>query len=169
MTQSAHAQPPTAPVNPALTQALHDWPFAVWLRSAPIVYPALETVHIIAIAITFGSLWIVDLRLLGVRLFGLGALDVRTLAGAALPWTLIGFTLAAIAGSLMFLARAGDFISNGAFLLKILLLFTAGTNAAILHSRGPLNPASGLTRLQALFSILLWLAIIVCGRWIAYL
>jgi len=158
-----------APVNPALTQALHDWPFAVWLRSAPVVYPALETLHIIAIAITFGSLWIVDLRLLGVRLFGLGGIDTRTLAGAALPWTLIGFTAAAIVGSLMFLARAGDFIGNGAFLLKMLLLFTAGSNAAILHSRGPLDASSTATRLQAAFSIVLWLAIIVCGRWIAYI
>ena len=157
------------PMNPTVIQAVHDSPFAVWLRSAPLVYPALETLHIVAIAITFGSLWIVDLRLLRVRLFGLAGIDARTLAHAALPWTLIGFTLAAIAGSLMFLARANDFISNRAFLLKMLLLFTAGTNAAILHSRGPLDPASAMTRGQALFSILIWIAIIVCGRWIAYM
>ena len=155
-------------MNPAITLALHDWPFAVWLRSAPLVYPTLEALHIIAIAITFGSLWIVDLRLMGVRVFGLGSIDVRSLAIAALPWTLLGFTLAAMVGSLMFLARAADLIGNGAFLLKMLLLFTAGTNAAILHSRGPLNPASLATRGQALFSLALWTSIIVCGRWIAY-
>ena len=155
-------------LNPAITLALHNWPFAVWLRSAPLVYPTLEALHIVAIAITFGSLWIVDLRLMGVRLFALGSIDVRALATATLPWTLLGFTLAAMVGSLMFLARASDIIGNGAFLLKMLLLFTAGTNAAILHSRGPLNPASLVTRGQALFSLLLWIAIIVCGRWIAY-
>ncbi len=155
-------------MNPTIIHALHDWPFAVWLRSAPLVYPALETLHIVAIAITFGSLWLVDLRLLRVHLFGPGNIDARTLARAALPWTLIGFTFAAIAGSLMFLARASDFIGNSVFLIKMLLLFTAGTNAAILHSRGPLDPASAMTRVQALFSILLWIAIIVCGRWIAY-
>jgi hypothetical protein len=155
-------------VNPALTQALHDWPFAVWLRSAPLVYPALEALHIIAIAITFGSLWLVDLRLIGIRLFGLADFDANTLAKAALPWTLIGFTLAAIVGSLMFLARASDFINNSAFLIKMLLLFTAGTNAAILHSRGRLDPTSVFTRVQAAFSIAIWIAIIVCGRWIAY-
>ncbi len=155
-------------MNPLITQALYDWPFAVWLRSAPLVYPTLEAIHIIAIAITFGSLWIVDLRLLGVRLFGMSTLDTHTLAKAALPWTLLGFTLAATVGSLMFLARAGDFISNGAFLIKMLLLFAAGTNAAILHSRGALDSTSLVTRGQALFSILLWIAIIVCGRWIAY-
>jgi hypothetical protein len=155
-------------LNPSLIQALHDWPFAVWLRSAPIVYPALEAIHIIALAITFGSLWLVDLRLLGVRLFGLNGIDANVLAKATLPWTLLGFVLAATVGSLMFLARAGDFISNGAFLIKMLLLFTAGTNAAILHSRGALDSSSTTTRVQALFSILLWIGIIVCGRWIAY-
>lgn len=155
-------------MNPSLTQALDDWPLAVWLRSAPLVYPSLEAVHIIAIAITFGSLWIVDLRLLGVRLFGLSSIDANTLAKATLPWTLLGFMLAATVGSLMFLARANDFISNGAFLIKMLLLFTAGTNAAILHSRGRLDSASIATRVQALFSIVIWIAIIICGRWIAY-
>ena len=168
MEESAHDASQFPALNPAITLALHNWPFAVWLRSAPLVYPTLEALHIIAIAITFGSLWIVDLRLMGVRLFALGSIDVRTLATATLPWTLIGFTLAAMVGSLMFLARASDLIGNGAFLLKMLLLFTAGTNAAILHSRGPLNPASLVTRGQALFSLLLWIAIIVCGRWIAY-
>ena len=157
-----------AALNPTLIHALHDWPFAVWLRSAPLVYPSLEAVHIIAIAITFGSLWIVDLRLLGVRLFGMTTIDANVLAKATLPWTLLGFALAAMVGSLMFLARAGDFISNGAFLIKMLLLFVAGTNAAILHSRSPLDPASAATRVQALFSIMLWIGIIICGRWIAY-
>jgi len=155
-------------LNPLLTQALHDWPFAVWLRSAPLVYPTLEAIHIIAIAITFGSLWIVEMRLLGVRLSGLTGIDANTLAKATLPWTLLGFTLAAMVGSLMFLARASELIGNRAFLVKMLLLFTVATNAAILHSRGPLDASSAATRGQALFSVLLWIAIIICGRWIAY-
>ena len=140
----------------------------MWLRSAPLVYPTLEALHIIAIAVTFGTLWIVDLRLLGVRLFGLSSIEVGTLAMAALPWTVLGFALAATVGSLMFLARATDLISNGAFLIKMLLLFAAATNAAILHSRGPLDSASFATRLQAALSLLIWIAIIMCGRWIAY-
>ena len=155
-------------MNPALTLALHDWPFAVWLRSAPLVYPALEALHIAAIAITFGSLWIVEMRLLGVRLLDLDKIDANMLAKATLPWTMLGFLFAAVFGSLMFLSRASDLIDNSAFLVKMLLLMTAGTNAAILHSRGPLDPTSIATRGQALLSIMLWIAIIFCGRWIAY-
>ena len=159
---------PRVTLNPALSLALHNWPFAVWLRSAPLVYPSLEALHIIAIAITFGSLWVVEMRLLGVTLLDLDKIDVNVLAKATLPWTFLGFTFAAIFGSLMFLARASDLIGNSAFLVKMLLLMTAGTNAAILHSRGPLDSTSLATRGQAVLSIALWIAIIFCGRWIAY-
>ncbi len=155
-------------MNLSLTQALHDWPFAVWLRTAPLVYPGLEALHLIAIATTFGTLLIVDLRLLNVGLFGLRQFDVNAIAKAVLPWTLLGFLFAAITGSLMFLSRASDFVANTAFLLKMLVLFAAGTNAGILHSRGSLDPTNFITKCQAGLSLLIWLAVIVCGRWIAY-
>ncbi|TAG00270.1 MAG: hypothetical protein EAZ43_14030 [Betaproteobacteria bacterium] len=155
-------------MNPSIIQALHDWPLAVWLRTAPLVYPALESLHLIAIATTFGTLLIVDLRLLNVGLFGLRQFDVNALAKAVLPWTLLGFSFAALTGSLMFLSRASDFISNSAFLIKVLLLFAAATNAGILHSRGRLDATHWATRTQAAVSLAIWLAVIVCGRWIAY-
>jgi hypothetical protein len=155
-------------MNATIAQALHDWPFAVWLRSAPFAYPSLEALHIVALAVTFGTLWIVDLRLLNWRGLGLDRIDCNALAKAVLPWTLIAFLLAAITGSLMFLARASDLIANTAFLIKVCLLFTAATNAAILHSRGTLDATSRVTRAQALLSLILWIMIIFCGRWIAY-
>jgi hypothetical protein len=152
----------------ALMQALHDWPFAVWLRTSPIAYPALEVVHIVGFALLFGSLCVVDIRLLGVRFAGMAAHEPNQLAKAVLPWTLLGFAVALCAGSMMFIAHASDFISNPAFVLKMGLLFTAGCNAALLHSRGALDPKNAGTRAQALLSILIWLAVITCGRWIAY-
>jgi hypothetical protein len=155
-------------LNPALTQALHDWPFAVWLRTAPLIYPGLEALHLIAIATTFGTLLIVDLRLLNIGVFGMRQFDVNAIAKAVLPWTLLGFICAAMTGSLMFLSRASDFISNSAFLLKIILLFAAATNAGILHSRGVLDATNLATRVQAALSLAIWVAVIVCGRWIAY-
>jgi hypothetical protein len=155
-------------VNPAIIEHLHNWPFAVWLRTAPLVYPGLEALHLIAIATTFGTLLVVDLRLLNVGVFGLRQFDVNAIAKAVLPWTLLGFLFAAITGSLMFLSRASDFINNEAFLIKVLLLFTAATNAGILHSRGALIATNRLTQVQAALSLLIWIAVIVCGRWIAY-
>jgi hypothetical protein len=45
----------------------------------------------------------------------------------------------------------------------------AGLNAAWFHSRGSLARCDGLARAQAALSAGLWLAAIICGRWIAYL
>lgn len=143
--------------------ALEQSALAVWLRTS-LAYPVLETLHIIGLATLFGSLLIVELALLGL----IRRLDVLPLARSILPWSLLGFMLAAATGLGMFLARAGELIANPAFFAKMLLIMAAGCNAAWLHSRGPLDASDRLTRLQAGLSLLIWLAVIACGRWIAY-
>lgn len=155
-----------SPITPL--QALDHWAPIVWLKTNVYAYPTLEVMHIVAIALVFGTIWIVDLRLL-VRLQALDQLDVQALAKALLPWTLVGFTLAVATGLTMFVSRIGDLINNTAFIIKICLLFAAGTNAAILHARGRLDAENLLTRMQAALSIAIWLMVITCGRWIAYL
>jgi len=148
-------------------QALDNWAPIVWLQTNDYAYPTLEVMHIIGIALVFGTLWIIDLRLL-LRINALDKLDVQLLAKALLPWTIAGFLLAAMTGLSMFVSRIGDLISNPVFIIKICLLFTAGTNAAILHARGPLDGENVTTRIQAGLSILIWMMVITCGRWIAY-
>jgi hypothetical protein len=74
-----------------------------------------------------------------------------------------------MSGLSMFFARATELIANTAFFIKMLLIMAAGCNAAWLHSRGPLDASSLLTRVQAGFSLLIWLTVIALGRWIAYL
>jgi hypothetical protein len=145
-------------------EALNQWAPVVWLRTNPYAYPSIEVVHIAAIGLVFGTMWIVDLRLLG----AFRAIDARLLARNVLPWTVAGFFLAAASGLTMFVSRAGDLIANPMFVIKMGLLCLAGANAGALHARGPLDETSGATKLQALFSILVWLAVIFCGRWIAY-
>lgn len=155
--------PSAAPLTGALV-ALERWAPIVWIKTSDYAYPALETVHIVGIALVFGTLWIVDLAILG-RLRGL---DVQLLAKRVLPWTLAGFLIAALSGLTMFVAAVGDLIANPSFVLKMSLLFVAATNAGILHSRGPIDGSNRLTRVQAVLSVLIWLAVIACGRWIAY-
>ncbi|MBP9930827.1 MAG: hypothetical protein KBF63_16230 [Rhodoferax sp.] len=149
---------------PAALDALHLWAPVVWLRVNPYAYPTLETLHIIGLALVFGTLWVVDLAILG----WLRGIDLQQLLRRVLPWTLLGFALATASGLTMFTSNVGDFIANPAFVLKMGLLFVAGTNAAVLHARGPIAPANRRTRLQAALSILIWIAVIACGRWIAY-
>jgi hypothetical protein len=165
MTAVAAAAAAAAPAAaPAVIDALHYWAPIVWLRVDPYAYPVLETLHIVALALVFGTLWVVDLAILG----WLQGLDPQTIARRVLPWTLIGFLLAAASGLVMFATNVGDLITNPAFVLKMGLLFTAGINAAVLHARGAIDPLLRTTRVQAGLSILIWIAVIACGRWIAY-
>ncbi len=155
--------PPT-PIPTNTLEALSLWAPIVWLKTNAYVYPSLEILHIIGIALVFGTLWIVDMRLLGLmRVF-----DVNQLAKHVIPWTLAGFLLVAVTGLILFATRAGELINNSAFTLKIYLIIAAGTNAAVLHARGTIDANTVLTKVQAVLSILIWVAVVACGRWIAY-
>lgn len=136
-----------------------------WIGSHPWLYPLLEAVHIVGIALLLGSLVLFELRV-----FGLGAaLPLQPLARFALPVSLAGFAIAAASGSTMFLSQPGELLANRAFTVKMGLLMLAGINAALFHARGGSGRLDGLARLQTLVSLGLWLAVIICGRWIAYL
>lgn len=153
-----------SPATPAILEALNRWAPIVWLKTNTYAYPVLEILHVIAIALVFGTLWIVDLRLLRV----IRAIDTRLLARTLLPWTLAGFGLAVLTGLTMFTSRISDFMANPAFIIKMILLCVAGANAGIMHARGPLEDMNVMTRLQAALSLVIWILIICCGRWIAY-
>lgn len=128
-------------------------------------FPALEVVHISGIALLLGNLVLLELRV-----FGLGAgLPVKELARLSLGVAVAGFALAAFSGLLMFASQPAELLSNRAFTLKMLLLFTAGCNAAWFHGRGSLDKLDAWARVQMILSTLIWLAVVACGRWIAYL
>ena len=150
------------PIN--ALEALNHWAPIVWLKTNPYAYPSLEILHIIGIALVFGTLWIIDMRIFGL----MRNFDVNQLAKYVIPWTIAGFLLVAITGFTMFVSRAGDLINNPAFVVKMCLIFSAGTNAAVLHARGAIDATNVTTKVQALLSILIWVAVIACGRWIAY-
>ena len=134
------------------------------LQSHPWAYPALEIVHICGIALLLGNLVLLELRV-----FGRGRdIPVQSLARLALGTAMSGFGLAAASGLLMFASQPGELLVNRAFTLKMLLLFAAGCNAAWFHARGALARCDTGARVQIAFSTLLWVAVIACGRWIAY-
>ena len=135
------------------------------LQSHPWAYPVLEIVHIFGIALLLGNLVLLEVRVFG----GGAALPVEALARLALAVALAGFGLAAASGLLMFASQPADLLANRAFTLKMLLILVAGCNAAWFHGRGSLARSDGFARLQLIVSTLVWLAVLTCGRWIAYL
>ncbi|MET0311702.1 MAG: hypothetical protein ABW051_06590 [Burkholderiaceae bacterium] len=134
------------------------------LQSSAWAYPALEVVHITGIALLLGNLVLLELRV-----FGMGAaLPVKDLARLSLGLAACGFALAAASGLLMFATQPQELLGNRIFLIKMLLLFAAGCNAAAFHARGSLGRLDGTARVLLGISTLIWLAVITCGRWIAY-
>jgi hypothetical protein len=147
-------------------------PFASAIRESDWLFPALETVHVVALAVVIGSIISVDLRLLG-RTPGDGAFTA--IAREMLPWTWVGFVLASLAGSLMFASKAVTYAGNGPFRMKMLLLLLAGCNMALFHGLGMRDvqqwddrraPLSA--RLAGAVSLLLWIGVVAAGRWIGF-
>ncbi|MDO8376814.1 MAG: hypothetical protein Q7S91_06430 [Aquabacterium sp.] len=135
-----------------------------WITGHPWAYPVLEVVHLVGIALLLGNLVLLELRVLGVA----KALPLPALARAALAVALFGFGLAAGSGLLMFASQPLELLANRAFTLKMGLLMLAGTNAAMFHARGGLHKLDATAQLQTVLSLGIWLAVITCGRFIAY-
>ncbi len=135
-----------------------------WITTHPWAYPALEVLHILGIALLFGSLVLFELRVWGRA----AALPVRPLARLALSVTLVGFALAAVSGGVMLLSQWAELIGNRALIAKLVLLVLAGVNAAWFHLRGGLDKVDACARAQTALSLGLWVLVVVCGRFIAY-
>lgn len=134
------------------------------LQSHPWAYPVLEMFHIAGIALLLGNLVLLELRV-----FGRGAaLPVQPLARLSLGLAATGFGLAAGSGLLMFSTQPGELLANRAFTLKMLLLLVAGCNAAAFHARGSLQRLDRTAKVLMATSTVVWLAVLACGRWIAY-
>jgi hypothetical protein len=147
----------------ALGQAMRQW---LWL------YPAVEIAHLVGIAFLFGSIAVLDLRLLGFS----RNISMRRLAAHVLPWTAASFLLIVPSGLLLFIAHAGDLIANPVFAVKICLILAAGTNAAVFQAGASRSAASWDTdaapplaaRAAGALSLALWISVISCGRLLAY-
>lgn len=135
------------------------------LASNPWAYPILEVIHIWGIAMVVGNLVALEVRVWG----GALALPVPALARLSLLLVAIGFSLAGASGLLMFATQPEELLANRAFIIKMVLLMLAGGNAAWFHARGSLLRLDRTARLLMLLSTLLWVAIVLAGRWIAYL
>lgn len=145
--------------------AIEAWPIADAIRRSVWAYPLLEAAHIAAFAALVGSLLVLELRVFGAQ----PALPLPALGRLAAATALVGFAAAATTGSLLFISAAGELVSNPAFQLKLVLILMAGANAVVFHARDSLRRHDALARLQAGASLLIWFAVITCGRLIAYL
>lgn len=155
------------PANP-----IEALPIARAMRESLWMYPIVEVIHIVGFVILVGSVLMFDLRVLGLN----KQISVRALARHLLPWSWAALVLIVPTGFLMFTAHANDFLANRTFQLKMALLMTAGINAIAFHT-GPYQsvkawdvgvPAPLVAKASVAASLVLWLAVITCGRLLAY-
>lgn len=153
--------------------AIENSPVGTWVRNSAHGLPLINAAHIIAVAMVFGTIFVVDLRLLGLQARNRA---FTTVARDLLKWTWFGFALAVVTGLLLFAANATTFYSNTEFWFKMGALALAGVNMFIFEvitvrsveewDTAPTPPPAA--RIAGLLSIGLWCTVIVFGRWIGY-
>lgn len=147
---------------------LSETPLSIALTDSELAFPALESLHVIALTLVVGSIGVIDLRLLGLAS---KQRDPAELIRSILPVTWIAFGLAAITGLLLFTANPISYASNFYFIGKLGLLALAGLNMALFHvfaHRHLANPSARTPKVSGAVSLILWVAIVAFGRWIGF-
>ena len=157
----------------SLIDSIQASALAEWMRTSVKAMPIVEAIHVLAAATVFGTILIVDLRLLGLpntrRPFTRVSDEMLRLTWAA-------FVVSVITGLLMFAANAHTYFDNTAFRFKMLALLGAGLNMAIFQlitfrsvrtwDQAAPPPLAG--RLAGAASIVIWVAVICLARWIGF-
>jgi len=136
------------------------------------LFPIVETVHVLTLTIVFGSIAMVDMRLVG--LTGRGS-SISRLTDETLPWTWSAWVLSAISGTLLFMSKAVTYFENFQFRMKFIFMGLAALNMLIFHfgayrrvSQWDTGVPPTSARVAGALSIAFWVAVIFFGRWIGF-
>ena len=135
------------------------------LSNMPGLPPIVQTVHLLGIAVIMSSVVLLDLRILGLAL---PSQDVHELTRRVMPWVWWTLPVMLLSGSMFVFARPRRYFTNPIFGLKFALLAPAIALAAVLHLVSGRKPDSLATKALAAVSLLLWVGVVLAGRWIAY-
>lgn len=156
----------------SLAAALQATGLSELLRASVWIYPLVNTGHVVGIALLFGAIVPLDLRLIG----AFRAVPLAPLTAALVPTAITGLLLALATGALLFATRPLDYVVEPLFGIKLVLLGAAVLNALWLRVDPQwrrLGAAPGTAprprwRVHGALSVLLWLAVITAGRLIGY-
>jgi hypothetical protein len=156
-----------------LLTTLQDSAFATAIREGDTLFPWIEGLHVLALAIVVGTISIVDMRLIGLASH---RKSVRRLLRDVLPITWSAFAFAAATGFLLFSSRAVKYASLWQFQAKMVLLVLAGVNMAYfhlvtfrsIHSWDELADTPAAAKTAGAVSLCLWMAIVIFGRIVGF-
>jgi hypothetical protein len=143
------------------------------IRENDNLFPLIESIHVVAISLVIGSIFAVDLRLLGLAWTRRTASQVTN---GIVPLTWVAFVCAVGSGGLLFISHAAKYLENTYFDSKLSLIAVAGINMLAFHFIGARDQARWdaqirpplKARAAGGLSIALWVAVVACGRWIGF-
>jgi hypothetical protein len=150
--------------------------FCSWLEQTPLsqaiqgagwIVPAVQTVHILAIAAVIASQAAITLRLLG--LAG-RRVPERRFAARYFPFLMWSLPILLLTGVVMIIAEPVRELANPIFQLKMLLVIAAIALATAAQGRLSADGSAILpARVLSLTALALWVGTVLAGRWIAYI
>lgn len=157
----------------SIMQWVNDLPFSEGMRGSFWMFPAFETIHVIAIVIVFGSITRLDMRLMGLIWRNRPVTEV---AEEMLPWTWTSFVIAAIFGLMLWMSKPLTYFGIAFFDVKMVLILLAGINMLYFQfvtfrdiavwDRYAIPPPAA--RVQGALSLGFWLMVLICGRLIGF-
>lgn len=156
-----------------IIQAIQNTAYFTALRESALVYPIIMSSHLATIAVFGGLILMTDLRLLGVALKSFPASIV---VKATRPLKQIGLVIMLTLGIHLGFAKLSFYADNPYFLIKMSLLILVGVHALVFRKSVYRNPAAldapggppRAAKIAACLSLIIWVSILSCGRWIAY-
>lgn len=156
-----------------LLNLISDTPWGVAMRESAFLFPTVECMHVVAITFVAGTIFMVDLRLLGVTARHQA---VTRMTHEVLPWTWGAFVLAVITGSLLFSSNALKYYENEPFRFKALCMVLAGVNMVVFHlvtqksvktwDRDVGTPPAA--KIAGVLSLAFWILVVGFARWTGF-
>jgi hypothetical protein len=143
---------------------------AVAVRKSVIAFPTIETFHLLALTLLFGSIAMQNLRLCG---FIMKEHPVSKVTKIFAPWTFWALVVMLSSGLLLFLSEAMKCYGSDPFWIKMGFLFLTLAFHYTIYRRitrtQDQRPAVFKARLAAAVSFALWLGVGLAGRAIAFI
>jgi len=142
-------------------------------NSGPYTYGIVNLFHVFGIALLFGAIAILDLRMLGAW----RSVPIGVLARPIVPVAAVGLVLALASGFTLFSVQATEYYYNPFLYVKFGAIGLGIVNLVLLHSSAawraietPSETRAGRARLAvgAAISLMSWITVITAGRMIAY-
>lgn len=154
-------------------QWLEQTQFSTFLRESTLGEPIVESIHVLTLTLFLGFAMLLDLRLLGLCLTRRRMSEVLAQFN---PYLMVGFTIMILTGTLLFVSDPVTFYPNTFLRIKMVMLIFAGLNVLVFNTtigrkvdewdQAPQTPRGA--KVAAIVSLVLWAAIVACGRAIAY-